>query len=99
VHERTVVRATLTLRDGMSTTHEDPTMTDHQQDQGIDAPLDVTQPDVEPVEAPGADQRVDAQDVPGNMPTGKDESIVDKLLRVGTDAPDAADIEDPEQQL
>jgi hypothetical protein len=33
------------------------------------------------------------------MPTGKDESIVDKLLRVGTDAPDAADIEDPEQQL
>jgi hypothetical protein len=67
---------------------------DHHQDQGLDAPLDVERSD-----APEDGDRIDAKQVPGNEPTGDDESPADKLLRVGTDAPDAADIEDPERQL
>lgn len=69
-------------------------MIDHDKDQGLDAPLDV-----ERDSTPRDGDRVDAAQVEGNVPTGEDESLIDKLLRVGTDAPDAADIEDPEQQL
>lgn len=69
-------------------------MTDHTPDQDMDAPLDV-----EPMDAPREGDRVPAEAVEGNVPTGEDESLVDKLLRHGSDAPDAADIEDPEQQL
>jgi hypothetical protein len=74
--------------------HEETTMTDGRDDQGLDAPLDIERDDPST-----KGDRVDADEVPGNVPTGDDESLVDKLLRVGTDAPDAADIEDPEQQL
>lgn len=69
-------------------------MTDAKQDQGLDAPLDV-----ERMDAPRDGDRVPAEAVEGNVPTGDDESMIDKLLRHGSDAPDAADIEDPDQQL
>lgn len=61
-------------------------MNDDQHAHGLDAPLDV--------------ERVPADTIEGDVPTGDDdESLVGKLLREGADAPDAADIEDPEGQL
>ncbi len=54
--------------------------------QGLDARLDVDAADV-------SDEASDPE------PTKRDESPVDVLLRTGADAPDAADIEDPDRQL
>jgi len=64
-------------------------MTQHGHDPALDAPIDL------PSEASttgelGSD---------GADPQSKDESVVDKLLKEGSDAPDAADIEDPATQI
>jgi hypothetical protein len=66
-------------------------MTDNQHDQDLDAPLDVE---------PADGDRVDADQVEGNVPTDEgDTNPIKKLLREGADALDAADIEEPDKQL
>ncbi len=63
-------------------------MTQNGHDQALDVSIDV----------PGDDSATSAPATDAH-PEAKDESIVDKLLKVGSDAPDAADIEDPDHQI
>lgn len=63
-------------------------------DQEIDAPLDPDRPG-ETVE----ESRLRRDDVLPDEPDVDEEKEPNPLLREGADAPDAADIEDPEHQL
>lgn len=63
-------------------------------DWGVDAPLDPDRPD-----ETAEEWRLRRDDVLPDEPDVDEEKEPNPLLREGADAPDAADIEDPEHQL
>lgn len=67
-------------------------MTNHA-NEALDTPIDIRAD--EPTSAP---QEPGASSQPRDAKAGE-EPVVDTLLKEGADAPDAADIEDPEHQI